>query len=291
VYGVKFVFTIEPAGEPEPEPEPQETVVTITEADYVSGNTITKDGVTLTVKEITGVGSWYLEGPGTFTNTIGNFTKIEVTTVAGTVFIEGDGWTGDLNKMTWTGNAPTVSFVDDIMGKGQGFSIVCTIAAGEPEPAEVTVVFAANDKTAERTVTLPHTFWCDLENENGELDLIIQELYALPQGGYCDYYYDGPVATGNPAVTAGADDDANHFITISEAFEGTATVSGKYNKYTEMDEEDFTYTLTISVKAGTPTAVENVQTNQVQATKILRDGMLLIERDGKIYNVLGAKLR
>ena len=111
---------------------PQETVVTITEADYVSGNTITKDGVTLTVKEITGVGSWYVEGPGTFTNTIGNFTNIEVTTVVGILYIEGDGWTGDSKKMTWTGNAPTVSFENDIFGKGDGFSIVCTIGpAGE----------------------------------------------------------------------------------------------------------------------------------------------------------------
>ena len=270
------------------------TEVTITEADYVSGNTITKDGVTLTVKQIYGVGSWYVVGPGTFTNTIGNFTKIEVTTVGGTIFIEGDGWTGDFDKMTWTGNAPSVSFVDDIMGKGQGFSIVCTIAAGEPEPAgKSIVVFEANGNRKEVEIeSFPHTFWCDLGNENGELDLIIQELYALPQGGYCDYYYEGPVATGNPAVTAGADDDANHFITISEAFEGTATVTGYYLKYNdELDTEEMTYTLTISVKAGTPTAVENVQTNQVQATKILRDGMLLIEKNGKLFNVTGVQVK
>ncbi|MBQ7648022.1 MAG: hypothetical protein IJS92_02980 [Paludibacteraceae bacterium] len=40
-----------------------------------------------------------------------------------------------------------------------------------------------------------------------------------------------------------------------------------------------------------PTAVENVQTNQVQATKFFRDGQLLIEKNCKIYNVQGVEVR
>ena len=43
--------------------------------------------------------------------------------------------------------------------------------------------------------------------------------------------------------------------------------------------------------AVAPTGVENVQTNQVQATKILRNGMLLIEKNGKIYNATGAEVK
>ena len=42
---------------------------------------------------------------------------------------------------------------------------------------------------------------------------------------------------------------------------------------------------------GKPTAVENVQTNQVQAIKFFRDGQLLIEKNGKIYNVQGVEVR
>ena len=38
---------------------------------------------------------------------------------------------------------------------------------------------------------------------------------------------------------------------------------------------------------GGATSVENVQTNHVQATKFFRNGMLLIEKNGKIYNVQG----
>ena len=44
-------------------------------------------------------------------------------------------------------------------------------------------------------------------------------------------------------------------------------------------------------KATATTAVENVQTNPVQATKILRDGMLLIEKNGKIYTLQGAEVK
>ncbi len=43
--------------------------------------------------------------------------------------------------------------------------------------------------------------------------------------------------------------------------------------------------------AGSTTAIENVQTNQVQGTKILRDGMLLIEKNGKLYNATGAEVK
>ena len=39
------------------------------------------------------------------------------------------------------------------------------------------------------------------------------------------------------------------------------------------------------------TGVENVQTNHVQATKFFRDGMLLIEKNGKIYNATGAEVK
>ena len=43
--------------------------------------------------------------------------------------------------------------------------------------------------------------------------------------------------------------------------------------------------------AVAPTAIENVQTNLVQAIKFLRDGMLLIEKNGKTYNALGTEVK
>jgi len=186
----------------------------------------------------------------------------------------------------------TVYFRPNYNGGEDWFYNCIYVTKNEPEPAgKSIVVFEANGNRKEVEVeSFPHTFWCDLDNENGELDLIIQELYALPQGGYCDYFYDGPVATGNPAVTAGADEASNHFITISEAFEGTATVSGMYNKRTEMDEDLFTYTLTISIKGDEPTAIINT-TAAPKAVKMIQNGQLFIEMNGTIYNVLGTVVR
>ena len=273
------------------------TEVIITQDDFPSsyGTSFTKDGVTVSAVTIDGFDG-NLMGGGSFSTTLGNFTQIEVT--AASVLASGEGWSGNSQKKTWTGNASSVSFSGNIMGMRMGTTLKFTIEPAstpepEPEPAGVTVVFAANNNTVEKTVTLPHTFKCDFAYENGELDGIIQELYSLEYGGMCHASF-VPEATGNAAVTAGktGDDNRDHYIQIAEAFEGTATVTGYYRKYNvDYDTEEMTYTLTISIKAGTQTAVENVQSDKVQGTKILRDGMLLIEKNGKIYNVMGAEVK
>ena len=118
----------------------------------------------------------------------------------------------------------------------------------EPEPAEVTVVFAANDKTVEKTVTLPHTFKCDWGNgidDPDELDRIIVELYN-------DYYYcnNNINASGSDQVEAGTDEQSNDYITIKGVFEGSATVTGDYA--TLESDAGLHYTLTISIKGDEP---------------------------------------
>ena len=75
------------------------------------GKSFTKDGVTLTAGNIDFGEKNFLNG-GTFTTTLGNFTKIEVTT--GLWYASGTGWSGG----TWTGNASSVSFSGDIYGMG-----------------------------------------------------------------------------------------------------------------------------------------------------------------------------
>ncbi len=174
------------------------------------------------------------------------------------------------------------------------FTATCaiTVTAPEPEPAEVTVVFAANNKTVERTVTLPHTFKCSWDNGMDgpdELDIIIHELYN-------DYYYcnSNMNASGSDQVEVGTEEaPRNDYITIKGVFEGTATVTGDYFDWITGEEGEHNYSITISIKGDEPepTGVENVQTNQVQGTKILRDGQLLIEKNGKIYNATGAEVK
>jgi hypothetical protein len=48
--------------------------------------------------------------------------------------------------------------------------------------------------------------------------------------------------------------------------------------------------VTLAEPKPTPTAVESVETKTVKAQKVVRDGQVLIMRDGKMYNVLGTSI-
>ncbi|MBO4867429.1 MAG: Ig-like domain-containing protein [Ruminococcus sp.] len=94
-------------------------VVTINLSDWGGYDTsITKDGVTVSA-DLIDPEDGNLMGGGTFSTTLGNFTKIVVTT--GYCNASGTGWSGG----TWTGTpASTVSFNDGFRGIT---TIVCTI--------------------------------------------------------------------------------------------------------------------------------------------------------------------
>jgi len=138
------------------------------------------------------------------------------------------------------------------------FLLALAASVGMSWADKVTIVFAANNNTKEVTVELPHTFWCSFDDEDGELDVIIQELYGLSMKGFCGDY--APTATGNAAVTAGTKGE-DHYITISDVFAGTATVEGSYFGYYQPLEEESKeahekeYSLTISIKNYTPEPV------------------------------------
>ena len=103
-----------------------------------SGNSFTKDGVTITAGVIDFTEKNFSRG-GTFTTTLGNFTKIEVT--ARYARLSGTGWSGS----TWTGNASSVSFSGDIYGMGTGVTMVFTI---EPTTVDVTGVTLSQSEAA-----------------------------------------------------------------------------------------------------------------------------------------------
>ena len=95
------------------------------------GTSFSKDGVTMNVTgELCDFMDKNFSG-GTFTSTVGNFTKIEVTAMSFTNM--GSGWAVSSGKATWTGTASsTVSFggsdfMDGIWGMGDGVTMVFTI--------------------------------------------------------------------------------------------------------------------------------------------------------------------
>ena len=102
------------------------TTVTCNGSDITgSGKSFTKDGVTITTTagDIDFDSKEFLNG-GTFTTTLGNFTKIEVT--ASMIDATGTGWSVSGQTATWTGEASnSVSFSYNMM---EILTIVFTIA-------------------------------------------------------------------------------------------------------------------------------------------------------------------
>lgn len=93
-----------------------------------SSNSFTKDGVTITAGNIDRNSTNFMSG-GTFTTTLGNFTKIEIT---GESLIEfsGTGWSGSNGKRTWEGTASnSVPFSGHIISMGGDYNFVFTIEA------------------------------------------------------------------------------------------------------------------------------------------------------------------
>ena len=106
---------------------PATITVTINQSDWGDGyRSFTKDGVTVSAEAIDSQDG-NLMGGGTFSTTLGNFTKIVVTTFICNA--SGTGWSGSGSSMTWAGTpASTVSFSGEFMGMGMTqTTIVCTI--------------------------------------------------------------------------------------------------------------------------------------------------------------------
>ena len=117
-----------------------------------------------------------------------------------------------------------------------------------------TITFAANGNTKTvENVTLPKTFQCSYENADGELDLILKELYGWSWTGNANQTFCDPETTpqssDNNKVVAGKD-NGNHYITINNVFEGTVTITGNYVVNNNADK---TYSLDISIAAVPPT--------------------------------------
>lgn len=103
-------------------------VVTINQSDWGDGYSpsFTKDGVTVSAGMIDSRRGNLMDD-GSFSTTLGNFTKIVVTTTR--CYASGTGWSGSRTSMTWEGTpASTVSFSGEFLGNGTTqTTIVCTI--------------------------------------------------------------------------------------------------------------------------------------------------------------------
>jgi hypothetical protein len=138
-----------------------------------------------------------------------------------------------------------------------------------------TIMFKANGNTKTvENVTLPKTYQSSYDNADGELDLILKELYGWTGNKYetyCSYDTgDTPTSSDPSKVAAGLVDDVDHYITIDNAFEGTVTVSGVY--WVKNDKTN--YSLEISIPGYT---TWNAETKTASFTMPDYDVEVLVE--------------
>ena len=109
-------------------------------------------------------------------------------------------------------------------------ALLLTAVTGVWAQSTYTVTFAANGNTKTvENVTLPKTFQCSYSNANGELDLILKELYGWTgdKSETVCANYSTPTSSDANKVVAGKNGN-EHYITIDNVFEGTVTITGEY---------------------------------------------------------------
>ena len=284
-----------------------------------SGNSFTKDGVTITAGKI----DFYdrsFSHDGTFTTTLGNFTKIEVT--ARYVHISGTGWSGS----TWTGNASSVSFSGDIMDRGKGnIKFVFTI---EPATADVTGVTlsqseaamtvggeavtltatVAPDNATDKTVTWTSSDPTVATVADGVVTAVAAgtaTITATATNG-TDDTTDDKTATCTITVTDPDQEAADAIVALFDALPADITLEDKaaieaaraaYEALTDEQKalvtpEDLAKLTAAeaALAALESNGVENVQGDR-KNTKVLNNGHIYILRGDKIYTVQGQEIK
>ena len=209
--------------------------------------------------------------------------------------------------VTWTSSDPTVATVAD--------GVVTAVAAGT---ANITVTTTDGNYTATCVVTVtapePQPAQQVITWDSNTISSI-----SMRDGGQ-SFTKDGVTLTLLDGRIAGTRDWRGNSVEASFKFstslgnftriEITATIRGLEGSGWEQtspgavwtgDANEITFgnyfkdvtqiVFTIVESQGGETAVENVQTNHVQATKFFRDGQLLIEKNGKIYTLQGAEVK
>lgn len=124
-------------------------------------------------------------------------------------------------------------------------ALLMTAVSGAWAQDTYNVTFKANGNTKTvENVTLPKTFQCSYNNADGDLDLILKELYGWTGDSsetICANWSTPKSSDANKVVAGKNGND--HYITIDNVFEGTVTITGDYIVDLELTQ----YSLEISI--------------------------------------------
>ena len=287
----------------------------------VNGSSYSKEGITLGPNANNNYAYWldygsesqngiyfYVNATGghTFSNSLGkNFTKIEMTLNGSTgwyVAYLGSGWNIDGMKVIWTGNASTVDLLTETSSFGGAAgvkSIVFYFEGDSEEPGggstpttwtslKVGDVIKVGDKI-EVPAEGDGSWGINgnvLRNTWGPYTLILADIYQASE-------FDDPVVTetedGAFYVFKAENSD---FYPLSNLGKGTGlVVTATSDGLVVTAAENKEFTVAVHENGSDPTAVENVQTNEVQASKLMENGVLYILHNGTMYNVQGARVK
>ena len=128
-------------------------------------------------------------------------------------------------------------------------ALLLTAVGGAWAQDTYNVTFKANGNTKTvENVTLPKTFQCSYNNADGDLDLILKELYGWTGDSsetICANWSTPKSSDANKVVAGKNGND--HYITIDNVFEGTVTITGDYIVDLELTQ----YSLEISIAEPT----------------------------------------
>ena len=280
-----------------------------------SGKSFTKDGVTITAGVVDFMDKNFSRG-GTFTTTLGNFTKIEVT--ARYVGVSGTGWSGS----TWTGNASSVSFNGEIYGSTKfvftieaptvdvtGVTLSQTAASmtvgGEAVTLTATV---APDDATDKTVTWTSSDPSVATVADGVVTAVAAgtaTITATATNG-TDDTTDDKTATCTITVTDPDQEAADAVLALFDALPADITLEDKaaieaaraaYDALTAdqkalVTPEDLAKLTAAeaALAALESQGVENVQGN-VKNVKTMVNGQIYILRDDKTYTIQGQEIK
>ena len=150
-----------------------------------------------------------------------------------------------------------------------------------PESNNVTFVLGSNEKQMETILTAEEAAAYTIENTLGDWSAT-----AVEDAKQVECEKEWSELEANAIYLAENEGEFVALLKGSEVFENLALYDGK------------TYTLRkanarggFGLPAGNdPQGVENTAAEAVKVQKIVRDGQVIIVRDGKTYNVLGAEL-